>query len=126
MSERRAVPLSRIATETGFSTRYWRARAKAGEMPGAVRLMLDADHESGEFAILLRSDQQGRGLGRALMKMMIDYGEMEGLKHIEGQVLAENATMLAMCRQLGFQIRDEPDDAGAKQVRLDLTPRRGG
>ena len=98
------------------------ATLENGEMLGAVRLMLDADHDSGEFAILLRSDQKGRGLGWALMKMMIDYGEREGLQHIEGQVLTENTTMLAMCRQLGFQIRDEPDDTGAKQVRLDLRP----
>ncbi len=90
------------------------------EMLGAVRLMLDADRRSGEFAILLRSDQKGRGLGWALMKMILDYAAREGLSHIEGQVLAENTTMLAMCRQLGFEIRDEPDDAGAKSVRLDL------
>jgi len=100
------------------------ATLENGEMLGAVRLMLDADRESGEFAILLRSDQKGRGLGWALMKMMIDYGEREGLKHIEGQVLTENTTMLTMCRQLGFTIRDEPDDAGAKQVRLDLSMAR--
>ena len=96
------------------------ATLETGEMLGAVRLMLDADHESGEFAILLRSDQKGRGLGSALMKMIIDYGQREGVKHIEGQVLAENTTMLAMCQQLGFEIRDEEDGAGAKEVRLDL------
>ena len=96
------------------------ATLENGEMLGAVRLMLDPDHESGEFAILLRSDQKGRGLGSALMKMMIDYGLREGVKHIEGQVLAENTTMLAMCQQLGFEIRDDQDGAGAKEVRLDL------
>lgn len=96
------------------------ATLETGEMLGAVRLMLDADHESGEFAILLRSDQKGRGLGSALMKMIIDYGQREGVKHIEGQVLAENTTMLALCQQLGFEIRDDEDGAGAKEVRLDL------
>jgi acetyltransferase len=101
------------------------ATLENGEMLGAVRLMLDADRESGEFAILLRSDQKGRGLGWALMKMMIDYGEREGLRHIEGQVLTENTTMLTMCQQLGFQIRDEPYDAGAKQVWLTLPARQG-
>jgi acetyltransferase len=54
------------------------------------------------------------------MKMIIDYGLREGVKHIEGQVLAENTTMLALCEQLGFEIRDEEDGAGAKEVRLDL------
>jgi len=35
-------------------------------------------------------------------------------------VLAENTTMLALCQQLGFDIRDDEDGAGAKEVRLDL------
>ena len=33
----RAVTLSQIALETGFSARYWRAKAAAGQMPGAVQ-----------------------------------------------------------------------------------------
>lgn len=33
----RAVTLSHIAEITGFSARYWRAKAAAGQMPGAVQ-----------------------------------------------------------------------------------------
>ncbi len=93
---------------------------ETGEMLGAVRLMLDADRESGEYAILLRSDQQGRGLGRALMELMITYAKGEGVRHIHGQVLADNGVMLAMCEQLGFVAHDELDDPGVKYVSLDL------
>src|SRR6516162_5389300 len=47
------------------------------------------------------------------MQMIIDYARVEGLKTIEGQVLSENTTMLAMCRELGFSISPDPSDPDA-------------
>ncbi|WP_349369975.1 bifunctional acetate--CoA ligase family protein/GNAT family N-acetyltransferase [Salinarimonas sp.] len=92
----------------------------SGEMMGAVRLHADANHESGEYAILLRSDLKGIGLGWRLMQLMIEWAQAEGLRHVEGQVLRENRTMLEMCRQLGFAITTDKDDPDLKVVRLDL------
>ena len=37
-------------------------------MMGVVRLHADANHETGEYAILLRSDLKGQGLGWELMR----------------------------------------------------------
>ena len=45
------------------------------------------------------------------MQLIIDYARAEGLQTIEGQVLRENTTMLAMCRKLGFEIAPDPHDA---------------
>jgi len=103
---------------------YARAMALAaidplsGEMLGAVRLMADADYHTGEYAITVRSDLKGAGLGWALMQTMIDYARWQGLARIEGQVLRENTTMLSMCRQLGFSVSTDPDDPGIVIVRL--------
>jgi len=36
-------------------------------------------------------------------------------------VLAENTTMLKMCRELGFSIQPDRDDANLRYVVLDLT-----
>jgi acetyltransferase len=77
----------------------------SGKMLGVVRLHADADYERGEYAILVRSDLKGRGLGYLLMQMIIKYARAEGLKTIEGQVLAENTTMLAMCESSGSPFR---------------------
>ena len=55
----------------------------SGEMLGGVRLHSDANHETGEYAILLRSDLKGLGLGWLLMKTMIEYASAEGLRVIE-------------------------------------------
>ena len=80
----------------------------SGEMLGVVRLHANANYDTGEYAILVRSDMKGRGLGWLLMQMIIDYAHAEGLQTIEGQVLRDNTAMLTMCRELGFEIAPDP------------------
>ncbi|KMO12014.1 bifunctional acetate--CoA ligase family protein/GNAT family N-acetyltransferase [Methylobacterium platani] len=92
-----------------------------GTMMGAVRLHADANHETGEYAILVRSDLKGLGLGWSLMGLMLDWAKAEGLSHVEGQVLRENTTMLAMCRKLGFSVKTDPSDPDLMLVRRALT-----
>jgi acetyltransferase len=93
----------------------------SGAMLGAVRLNIDANFTVGEYAILVRSDLKGRGLGWALMQLMIEYARAEGLGAVEGQVLRENITMLSMCRQLGFEIATDPDSSDLCTVRLKVS-----
>jgi acetyltransferase len=94
-----------------------------GEVVGVARLHSDSRYESAEYAILIASDLKGKGLGWALMKLLIDYARAEGLKYLSGQVLRENVTMLTMCRELGFRITSDAEDAGIAIVSLDLTAR---
>lgn len=91
-----------------------------GEMMGAVRLHSDSLYENAEYAILLQSDLKGKGLGWALMQLLIHYARSEGLKRLSGQVLSENTTMLGMCRDLGFTVAMDPDDHSIVDVVLDL------
>ncbi|WP_018260863.1 bifunctional acetate--CoA ligase family protein/GNAT family N-acetyltransferase [Methylobacterium sp. WSM2598] len=93
---------------------------ETGAMMGAVRLHADANHETGEYAILIRSDLKGIGLGWALMGLMLDWARAEGIRHVEGQVLRANTTMLTMCRKLGFAVGTDPSDPEVMLVRLDL------
>lgn len=93
---------------------------ETGALLGVVRLHADANHDTGEYAILLRSDLKGRGLGWALMRLMIDYAKEDGIKTVHGQVLRENTTMLAMCEALGFVAHADPDDRDIKNVVLEL------
>ncbi|MBR0774479.1 bifunctional acetate--CoA ligase family protein/GNAT family N-acetyltransferase [Bradyrhizobium diazoefficiens] len=90
------------------------------EMVGVVRLHSDSIYETGEYAILLRSDLKGRGLGWTLMQLIIDYAKSEGLKTISGDVLRENIVMLEMCRQLGFEVKPDPTEPDVCDVRLKL------
>jgi acetyltransferase len=90
----------------------------SGRMLGVVRLHANANYDSGEYAILLRSDVKGRGLGWLLMQLIIEYARAERIAVVEGQVLGENTTMLAMCREFGFEIKPDPDDAEIRIARL--------
>lgn len=96
-----------------------------GQMLGGVRIHSDADHREGEYAILLRSDLKGRGLGRALMRLIIEYAAEDGLERISGQVLRENRAMLDMVEDLGFTVTADPDDPEIKRVTLDIPAAKG-
>jgi acetyltransferase len=54
----------------------------SGAMLGVVRLHADANYVSGEYAILIRSDLKGHGLGWSLMQLMIEYARSEGIRTI--------------------------------------------
>ena len=88
------------------------------KMLGVVRLHDDTSGETAEFAILVRSRLKEHGVGWLLMKHMIEFSKHKDLKIVQGQVLSENTTMLAMCAELGFHIADDPDDPGVKTVTL--------
>jgi RimJ/RimL family protein N-acetyltransferase len=95
----------------------------SGETLGVVRLHYDAIHNTGEYAILVRSDIKGRGLGWALMQLIIEYAKFEGLKRVVGQILQENSVMVKMCRELGFEIKTDAEDRGLYDVALNLESR---
>jgi acetyltransferase len=94
--------------------------AGSGRIAGVVRLHADVNHEEGEYAILVRSDLKGTGLGRRQMELMIAWAHADGISRILGQVLGDNRTMLAMCRELGFRTEADPDDPALVAVTLDL------
>jgi acetyltransferase len=91
-----------------------------GSLNGVVRMVADPDYNEAEFAILVRSDLKGCGLGWQLMQHLIAYARAERLQILYGSVLADNTTMLQMCRELGFVVERQPDDAGVRTVRLEL------
>lgn len=90
-----------------------------GLLCGVARLSSDPDHEAAEYALLIRSDLQGRGLGWAMLNRLIEYARADGLKRIEGVILNENVTMLAMCREFGFRLIADTD-ASIVRASLDL------
>lgn len=56
-----------------------------------------------EFAILVSDLWQGRGLGRELLRRLVEIGRKEKLTRIFGDILPENRDMLRVCEKLGFQ-----------------------
>ena len=89
------------------------------ETLGVVRTVTDPDNEKAEFAIVVRSDLKGSGLGKRLLVKMIDYCRSRGTSAIAGQVLRDNPRMLSFVQHLVF-IPTRTIDGDIVEVELDL------
>lgn len=93
---------------------------EGGTTYGVVRAVTDPDNRRAEFAILVRSDFKGHGLGEVLMKKIIGYCRQRGTAELVGDILRENQAMRALANELGFRI--VPGDfSEVVEMRLDLT-----
>ena len=95
-------------------------RAGTTAIYGVANLIADPDHRHAEYAIVVRHDMVGLGLGIVLMRRIIDYATSRGIGEIFGDVLRENAPMLKLCDILGFSQSRVVDDPGVIRVRLVL------
>ena len=75
-----------------------------------AHLFTDPERMRAEYAIAVRSDWKGRGLGCLLMTRLIDLARQREISELVGEVLRENMPMLRMCRKLGFAVSPEPSD----------------
>ena len=94
----------------------------AAEISGVVRLIADPDGEAGEFAVMVRSDLKGTGLGSLLMSEILAYAGKRGIVTVHGEVLRENTQMLKMVKRMGFVARTKADDATVIVVERSTPP----
>jgi acetyltransferase len=87
---------------------------------GVVRAIADPDNRQAEFAIVVRSDLKGQGLGTILMRKIIDYCRSRGTEEIVGQVMIENTAMRKLAKELGFVEAPSPDSE-IVEVRLPMS-----
>jgi len=87
---------------------------------GVARLVREVIGDGAEFAIVVQPDMKGRGVASALMRRLIEWGRAQGLGEITGQVLADNAPMLAFMRHLGFSIGRIPGETDVVEAKLRL------
>ncbi|MCD9555571.1 bifunctional acetate--CoA ligase family protein/GNAT family N-acetyltransferase [Photobacterium carnosum] len=71
---------------------------------GVARALSDANNKDAEFAILIRSDFKGAGLGRILMVKLIDYAKQRGLHTLTGMTMPTNRGMITLAQKMGFEI----------------------
>lgn len=83
---------------------------------GFGMLTTEPSQKSGEYAILIHDDYQGKGLGYKLVDVLIGIAQDKGLKEIFGYVLAKNRKMHNVCKMLGFIVEGMPD--GLSRVKL--------
>ncbi len=84
---------------------------------GVSRLAGDPQGETAEFALMVRTDQQHKGLGRLLLGEILDYAAAKGLSEVWGDVARENTAMLTTAKSFGFERRAAEDFTRVKIVK---------
>uniref|UniRef100_UPI0022EB7C95 GNAT family N-acetyltransferase n=1 Tax=Falsiroseomonas oryzae TaxID=2766473 RepID=UPI0022EB7C95 len=91
------------------------------ELLGVSRLIREPDGETGEFAVIVDRQMKGQGLGQHLMQRLFDWARASGIATVAGQVLADNAPMLAFVKRLGFTLKRSAEDEEVFDVRRPTT-----
>ncbi|MFA0413388.1 GNAT family N-acetyltransferase [Vibrio renipiscarius] len=87
-----------------------------GQIIGVSRALINHDNTDAEFAILIRSDLKGKGLGKILMNKIIDYCQNKGTKRMSGMTMPTNRGMLMLAQSVGFSIDIHFEDGTADMV----------
>lgn len=87
---------------------------------GVARYVGNPDHRSCEFALTVADELQRQGVGRELMKRLMEVARDRGIEVMEGEVLSNNSKMIRMCEQLGFRVAHVADEPDVVQVRRHL------
>ena len=83
---------------------------------GVSRALINPDNTDAEFAILIRSDLKGLGLGKILMQKIIDYCRHKGTKQMSGMTMPSNRGMLMLAQKMGFKLDVQFEDGVADMV----------
>jgi acetyltransferase len=81
------------------------------EILSVARLAVMGDEPRAEFAISVRSDLKGRGIGRFMLQHLMDEARARGLTEIFGDMLEENEAMRALSRDMGFSLAPVAENA---------------
>ena len=126
-SVRRELPRSELARLTQID--YAREMAfiatrngpdGSAQTLGVVRTVIDPDNVEAEFAIIVRSELKGRGLGHLLLGRMIEFLAGRGTQRVVGDVLRENEPMRQLALAHGFRLDAQATNTDALRFVLEL------
>jgi acetyltransferase len=88
---------------------------------GVARYTMNPDGKSCEFALVVADEWQHRGIGSRLMKALIASARQQGFSRMNGEILSTNINMQRLAEELGFKLRNDPDDPGVKLASKSLS-----
>jgi acetyltransferase len=90
------------------------------EILAVGRLSRDRDGRNGaEFALLVADPWQKRGIGRAMLRHLVEVARRERMTRVYADILTANVGMQRLCDELGFTLDPVPD-AGVIPAVLEL------
>jgi acetyltransferase len=78
----------------------------------------EAGHDA-EFALAVADSHQRHGVGRAMLQRLMQHAREHGVRRLVGDVLWDNAPMLAMVRALGGKLVANADNVSVLQARFE-------
>lgn len=96
-------------------------RKAEGDIIGVSRMIMTKNGRA-EFAVVVRSDLKCRGIGRYLMKCLVDYARTREVRELFGDILSENIPMAEFMRGMGFHIEPIPESDAILRASLQLQP----
>lgn len=77
---------------------------KSGKhLAGVVRLALGSNRKEGEYAIAIRDDWHGRGIGGKMTDFILEVARTRNINRIHATLLSDNAPMLRLFESRGFR-----------------------
>lgn len=95
--------------------------ASPSEILAVGRLSKIPDTRSAEFALLVRDDQQSKGIGKLLLTTLTDIARDEHLTELTGDIIPENLEMQRLAERVGFHLVRDTEENIVRAV-LKLTP----
>lgn len=111
---RHEMALLAIAVDAGRTRCVGEARYAAGDGPPGER----------EFALVVADAWQGAGLGSTMLRRLDRHARDQGVERLVGDVLADNAPMIALARRHGYAVQRHPTDARLLRMSRALEPAR--
>jgi len=81
----------------------------AGKILAVGRLTREPESAEGEVAVLVTDRYQHQGLGKELLRRLIEVGRQEKYERVVAHILPENLGMRALARAFGFTTVPGPD-----------------
>jgi len=97
--------------------------ALEGEILGGARIMGIKEGQSAQVSVSLRPEAEGKGLAKAALVTVLRVAAEMGVKSVWGVIVTDNKPMIALARNLGFALVENPDDSSETLARLDLPVR---
>jgi acetyltransferase len=88
---------------------------------GVARYAADEHMLDCEFAVVVADAWQCRGVGTALLKLLIQYAADHGFRSLYGNVLANNQRMIDLLEWLGFEVEARQETTTTVRVSRRLT-----
>jgi len=80
------------------------------ETLAVIRASIDPDNSDAEFAMIVRSDLQGLGLGKILLDKLIRYQKSKGTTYLSAMTMLSNVGMASLAKNLGFSVQRDIEE----------------